>query len=155
MLASVNPAAGTQSIQSSAVKHQTQSLNGSAPTSAPTTARSRAQANVDKLFQLTAGLSAELHGRLDSAEAKRVEGAEGISTDRVQQSLAQIKESVEAIKTRGPTLTQAIDKLTAEVEQAVTSGRGSNDRIAEVVQQTQAAMAERYGYVGHLLNTTA
>ena len=155
MVASINPAAGTQSIHSSAVKQQTQATSGTAPTSAPTTARSRAQTNVDKLFQLTAGLSSELSSRIDGAEANRVQGGEGPDESRVVSSLSEIKEKLDAMKARAPTLAQFTDKLSNELDQAVKSGRGSNERINEVVQQAQKAMAERYGYVGHILNTTA
>jgi phage shock protein A len=155
MIASVNPAAGTQSIQSSAISQKTQLTTGHAPTSAPTAARSRAQTNVDKLFQLTAGLSAELSGTIDGAEATRVQGGEGVESTQVVQSLSEIKEKVDAMRARAPTLSRFTDKLAAELDQAVKTGRGSNARIAEVVQQAQKEMAERYGYVGHILNTTA
>jgi|GEM_PF-5745069 len=155
MIASINPAAGTQSIQSSAVQQRTQTTSGTAPTTAPTTARSRAQTNVDKLFQLTAGLSSELTNRIDGAEANRVQGGEGVEVGTVVQSLSEIKEKVDAMRARAPTLTRFTDQLSSELDQAVKTGRGSHERIAEVVQQAQSAMAERYGYVGHILNTTA
>jgi len=155
MIAAINPAAGTQSIQSSAVQQRTQATTGQAPSQAPTTARSRAQTNVDKLFQLTASLGQQLDSRMDGAEANRVQGGEGIDPGQVVQSLTEIKEKVDAMRARAPTLTRFTDQLASELDQAVKGGRGSHERIAEVVQQTQKAMAERYGYVGHILNTKA
>ncbi len=155
MTPAINPSAGTQTIQSSAVQQRTQATIGAAPSSAPTTARSRAQTNVDKLFQLTASLSQQLGSQMDGAEANRVQGGEGMDAGQVTQSLVEIKEKVDALRARAPTLTRFTDSLSSELEQAVKSGRGSNERIAEIVQQAQSAMAKRYGYVGHILNTSA
>jgi hypothetical protein len=155
MTAAINPSAGTQSIQSSAVQQRTQATTGEAPTSAPAKARSRAQTNVDQLFQLTASLGQQLDSRLDGAEANRVQGGEGVDPGQVTQSLAEIKEKVDEMRARAPTLTRFTHNLSSELDQAVKGGRGSNARIAEVVQKVQQAMAERYGYVGHIINTTA
>lgn len=155
MIQSIDHSAGTQSIQAAAVRSRTDINSGSAPTSPPTSARSRAQSNVDRLFALTAGISQKLEGTLNSAEAKRIQGLDGVSPDRVVQSLGEIKEKVDAMRARAPTLTRFTDKLSAEVDQAVKGGRGSIDRIADTVKQAQAAMAERYGYVGHLVDMKA
>jgi hypothetical protein len=154
-MSSINPNAGTQPIQSTAVQARTRPSVGTAPSSAPTTARSRAQSNVDQLFQLTASLGQALSGRMDGAEANRVQGGEGVDSGQVVQSLTEIKDKVDAMVARAPTLSRFTDEISAALDKAVKGGRGSADRINEVVQQAQKAMAERYGYVGHIIDKTA
>ena len=154
-MSAVNPNAGTQSVQTSAVQARTRPSVGAAPSSAPTTARSRAQSNVDQLFQLTASLGQALSGRMDSAEANRVQGGEGVDSGQVVQSLTEIKEKVDAMIARAPSLSRFTEEISAELDRAVKGGRGSSERIAEVVQQAQKALADKYGYVGHIVNTTA
>jgi len=155
MTASISPSAGTQSIVSAAMQQRITTTSGSAPTTAPTTARSRAESNVGALFQLTAGLGAKLSSRLDGAEANRIQGGEGLDADQVLSSLAEIKEKIDALKARAPSLSRFTDSLSTELDKAVKSGRGSTDRIYEVVQEAQKAMAERYGFVGHIIDIKA
>ncbi len=154
MLSAINPSAGTQSIQSSAMQMRT-SVGGSGPTAPATTPRSRAQTNVSELFQITAALNQQLNSRMDGAEANRIQGGEGLDATGVTKSLTEIKEKLDAMRARAPMLTRFTDKLTAELSEAVKTGRGSNARIEETVRETQQAMASKYGYVGNIINKAA
>jgi hypothetical protein len=155
MAASISPSAGTQSVQSSAVNMQIQAPTGSAPATAPTVPRSRAQTTVELLFQLTANLSAQLSGSINSAEANRVQGGEGADPTLMMESLMEMKEKIDAFRARAPSFSQFTDEISAEVDQAIKSGRASGERLQELVDQAQQAMAEKYGYVGNIVNTTA
>ncbi|HCH65218.1 MAG TPA: hypothetical protein DFR83_20605 [Deltaproteobacteria bacterium] len=155
MSVSIDSSAGTRSIQSIALQSQIDSPSGRAPTSPPTSAHSRAQTSVDQLFQLTAGLASQLTGRLEQAAANRIQGGEGLDPGGVVQSLTEIKEKVDELTSRAPTLTQFTDALTAELTQAIESGRGGSDQLLEMVQQAQKALADKYGYVGHIINISA
>ena len=155
MSTSINPAAGTQDIRATALQRQTQPSTGTAPSSAPTSAHSRTQTTVDQLFQLTAGLANKFVGRMESVEANRVQGNEGMDPGAVVESLSDIKAQIDDLRARAPTLTKFIDALSAEVDHAVEMGPGGSDRIIEMAQQAQKALADRYGYVGHIVNVTA
>lgn len=155
MLSAVQPAAGTQSIQASAAAQATTLSSGAPPARAPVAAHSRTQTSVDDLFRITADLGAELRGRFDSAESRRLQDGAGLQPDRMMQSLSEIKEKLDALRARAPSLGRFTDALSAEVDHAIRSGTGSNERLAEVVQRTQQAIADRYGFVGHLVNKAA
>jgi hypothetical protein len=155
MPASISPSAGTESIVSTAMQQRITLTSGSAPTSPPTTARSRVDSNVGELFQLTAGLGAKLSSKMDGAEANRIQGGEGLDSGQIMSSVSEIKEKVDALKARAPSLSRFTDMLSTELDKAVKSGRGSTDRIYEVIKETQMAMAKRYGYVGHIIDLKA
>jgi hypothetical protein len=155
MSTSINPAAGTADIRATALQMQTKPPTGTAPSSAPATAHSRSQTTVDQLFQITAGLASKLVGRMENVEANRVQGNEGLDPGAVVESLSDIKAQLDDLRARAPRLTQFIDALSAEVDHAVEMGPGGSERIIEMAQQAQKALAERYGYVGHIVNVSA
>ena len=141
MVSGINSGAGTQSIQASMVRNATQAPTGSAPSAPITTPRSAAQANVSQLFAVTAELSSQLKGLLDGAEARRVQGQEGIDMNSAAAPIQEMQQQLEELKARGATVGRFAEELSAQVDQVVKGGAGSVNRIAEVVAQTQQRMA--------------
>ena len=154
-MGAIDTSAGTRSIQSIAFQSRIEPPKGSAPTTPPAMPHSRAQTSVSDLFKLTASLSSQLSGTLSQAEAARIQGDEGLDPGGVVQSLTEIKEKMDEFTSRAPSFTQFTDALTAELEQAIESGRGGSDQLLEMVQQAQKALADKYGYVGHIINIAA
>ena len=155
MGASIDTSAGTRSIQSLAFQSRLEPPKGSAPTTPPALPHSRAQTSVGDLFKLTASLSSELSGTLSQAEAARLQGDEGLDPVAVVERLTEIKEKVDDFANRAPTFTQFTDALTAQLNEAIESGQGGSDQLLEMVQQAQKALADKYGYVGHIINVAA
>jgi hypothetical protein len=155
MTSAINSSAGTASIQSLAMKQRTSAPTGTAPSAPAAAPRSAAEANVSRLFQLTHQISGQLQSLLDGAEANRISGGEGVDSGQTQQSVAQITAQVQEFVARGRQMGRFTEELSAQLSKIVVEGRGSNQRLAETVQATQAALAEKYGYVGHLVNKTA
>lgn len=155
MGASIDTSAGTRSIQSVAFQSRLEPPKGSAPATPPAMPHSRAQTSVSDLFKLTASLSSQLSGTMSQAEAARVQGDEGLDPGQVVQRLTEIKEKVDEFANRAPTFTQFTDALTAQLNQVIESGQGGSDQLLEMVQQAQKALAEKYGYVGHIVNIAA
>jgi response regulator RpfG family c-di-GMP phosphodiesterase len=152
MISGINPSAGTAGVQGSMVQHATSPATGSAPKEPITAPRSAAQANVSKLFQVTHELSSQLQGLLDGAEARRLQGMEGMDMNAAAGPIAEIQQELSELKQRAPSMGRFTEEIAAQVQQVVQQGGGSIARLAETVNETQQRMAEKYGYVGNIVN---
>lgn len=121
---------------------------------APVKASSRAQREVDQLFGLTASISGELNEIVSESATKRVQGAEGVSSDQTKAALQKITEKIDGHKSRNEKLQARSEKLSNMVNDTINKG-GGVDQVSEVLAKFTEDLIADHGATGHLLSKFA